>query len=784
MQPRFALYVFLSTYFMAGFGFVPRLLLAPPRGGDGLALAAGSLLGVVLALAYGTLWRKAPYTPLHDQLTTVLPPAAARSLAAAFGLTYLTWGSLAILFSADVAIRFLGAPALLSLPVFLFAALALYGSRLPFSKLLLAVEVLALLGILVLLLSLPPTLAQPHTRWDLAWRHLLRPGVPAYGQIAAAFVPFSGTLALAGFLHVLEPPKRLFPYALVFLFLAVAYVFLYLLPLSLLGPELLARAPHPWLSAASAVRLYLSPMEQDFLTLVLVTLTSASLAATVFWAASLRLFETALFGESAKRKGARGTTPELDTPVFLGMRPQRFFPWLFLAVSGLFLLPLLWNLLGTEGTYRAAAAFFAVLPAIELAALVVFGLFVRLSPQKRPSQGPRRGFRGGKAALVALFLGGSAAFAAGCNYRDIEQHAFVIAVGIDGPAAEGEKSEPDRKIPPASEKDHEGPPATGEKAPEAKKKRREDLRFTFKVVIPSPEIKKGENRFLLLETEASGFAEAVENLRARSSSSLDFSHLNIVVIGEDAFLDRTLGELLDGFFRREEIKVTAIVAVGRPTARDVLRIKPPDERIPGSNLLSLLERTGEDNPALYPAELFDVGRRLLEPDFDPVLPVVTAREQGYRIDSLYVCDKTRPRLELRGEEAVLLNALLRERIPLSVRADDALLVSPPGRWRAELRVEDKTTLHLRIWADAAVEENPDGTPKPELEARAGKALAETARIVLQKIAEEGFNPYGLPRPRTTPSPEPAGSALRFRDIRVDASVRIVDRGSLEVKTNR
>ncbi|RKQ88473.1 hypothetical protein [Brockia lithotrophica] len=758
MQPRFALYVFLATYFMAGFGFVPHLLLASPAG-DGLALAAGSLLGIVLALAYGTLWRKAPYTPLHDQLTAVFPSPAARPLAAAFGLTYLAWGSFAILFSADVAIRFLGAPAYLSLPVFLFAALALYGARLPFSKLLLAVEVLALLGILVLLVSLPPTLTQPHTRWDLAWRHLLRPGLPTYGQIAAAFAPFSGTLALAGFLHVLEPPKRLFPYALVFLFLALAYVFLYLLPLSLLGPELLSGAPYPWLSAASAVRLYLSPMEQDFLTLVLVTLTSSSLAATVFWAASVRLFEAALFGESAKRKGARGTTPELDAPAFMGMRRQRLFPWLFLAVTGLVLLPIFWNLLGTEGTYRAVAMFFDVLPAAELVALLVFGLFVRLPPQKRSPQGARRGFRGGKAALVALLLGGSAAFVAGCNYRDIEQHAFVIAVGVDGPGVTESTSVP-------------------------KKHETEGLRFTFKVVIPSPEIKKGENRFLLLETEASGFAEAVETLRTRSSSYLDFSHLNVVVIGEDALSHRTLGELLDGFLRREEIKVTAFVAVGRPSARDVLEIKPPDERIPGSNLLSLLERTGEDNPDLYPAELFDVGRRLLEPDFDPVLPVVSVEKQGYRVDSLYVCDKARPRLELRGEEAVLLNALLRERIPLSVRVNGALLVSPPGRWRTELWLEDGTTLHLRLRVDAAVEENSDGLPKSELEARAAKTLAETAQTVLQKVGEEGLNPYGLPLSQTAPSSKVAKAPRRLRDVRVEVFVRIVDRGSLEVHTNR
>ncbi|HHO81597.1 MAG TPA: hypothetical protein ENN00_01930 [Bacillaceae bacterium] len=257
-----------------------------------------------------------------------------------------------------------------------------------------------------------------------------------------------------------------------------------------------------------------------------------------------------------------------------------------------------------------------------------------------------------------------------------------------------------------------------------------------------------------------------------------------MVIGEDALSNRTLGELFDGFLRREEIKVTAFVAVGRPSARDVLEIKPPDERIPGSNLLSLLERTGEDNPALYPAELFDVGRRLLEPDFDPVLPVVTVEEQGYRVDSLYVCDKTRPRLELRGEEAVLLNALLRERIPLSVRVNGALLVSPPGRWRTELRLEDGTTLHLRLRVDAAVEENSDGLPKSELEAHAARTLAETAQTILQKVEREGLNPYGLPLSQTAPSSNVAKAPRRLRDVRVEVFVRIVDRGSLEVHTNR
>jgi len=775
VQPRFALYVFLSTYLMAGFGFVPHLLLAPQRGGDGLALAVGSFLGIILALAYGSLWRKAPYASLHEQLVTILPPAAAQPLAAIFGIVYLIYGGLAILFSTDISIRFLGAPAVFSLPVFLFAALVLYGSRLPFAKLLLAIEVLALLGILVLLLSLPPTLSQAHTRWDLAWRHLLRPGMPTYTQIAAAFVPFSGTLALTGFLHVLEPPKHLFPYALAFFFLAVAYAFLYLLPFSLLGPELLSQAPYPWLSAASAVRLYLSPMEQNFLTLVLIALASASLAATVLWAVALRLFETALFGQSNKRKTNPTNPPTSSNGTsFLGMRQQRLIPWLFLVGFGLLLLPLFWTFLGTEGTYRAAAMFFASLPAIELVTLLIFALFVHKSPQSQ-SKGEKRNRRAG---LVVLIFGASVILASGCNYRDIEQHAFVIAVGIDAISngAEKDKGKHDQGISISSD-------AVKTKDSELEKKQEDPLHFTFKVVVPSPEIKKGENRFLLLETDASAFAEAAENLRTRSTSILDFSHLNIVVIGEEAFKHHTLGELLDGFFRREEIKASTFMAAAQPTAHDILAIKPPDERIPGSNLSSLFERTGEDNPALYPAELYDVGRRLLEPGFDPVLPIVSAQEQGYRIDSLYVCDKTRPRLELRGEEAVILNALLFERVPLSTRVDGALLVSFPGRWHVDLTAKNQT-LHLQIRADVSIEENPRGIANHELEAHASKVLEEASRKVLKKIVDTGLNPFGIPsradsQPQTNSSSESKNSLSHIRNIQVVATVHIVNRGNLK-----
>lgn len=223
--------------------------------------------------------------------------------------------------------------------------------------------------------------------------------------------------------------------------------------------------------------------------------------------------------------------------------------------------------------------------------------------------------------LLLLLLLLTALLLSSCAFRDIDKRAFIITIGID----------------------------EGEKKP---------YRVIIKVALPNPDIKAGENNFQIFSEEDAYVGEAVKRLSTKVEKQLDFSHMKMILLGEN-LVKKDVRQVLDWFFRKEEIQRVALVAAARPDAFTLMKIKPKGERIPSDFLFLAFEESGSLSPYIITTHLFDLYRRLYEQGLDPILPIIEKNdEKGMTIRKAYMMNKKKGMKELADEETEILNFLL------------------------------------------------------------------------------------------------------------------------------
>lgn len=222
----------------------------------------------------------------------------------------------------------------------------------------------------------------------------------------------------------------------------------------------------------------------------------------------------------------------------------------------------------------------------------------------------------------------------GCAYKDIDKRAFVVSIGVD----------------PAPRKDET----------DMSDENRDIYDVTLKVAIPTADIKSGENRFVLYSATGQTIAEAIHKVTPMIEGELDFSHTKLIFFAKTLAEKVKLTDLIDWFVRMETIQDIALVALAEPSAKDVLSLSPPTERLPANSLFTALDGSGTTAPTIVHSPLIDVYRRLYEPGLDPYLPIVQADgKKKFKIDRVALFDKERIRLVLDSEDTEWFNFLTR-----------------------------------------------------------------------------------------------------------------------------
>ena len=162
---------------------------------------------------------------------------------------------------------------------------------------------------------------------------------------------------------------------------------------------------------------------------------------------------------------------------------------------------------------------------------------------------------------IVIFI--LALFCTGCAFKDIDKRFFVVAVAFD-------------------QSDNKDKP----------------IKVTLKLGVPFAQVEPGKSNLDQIESaDSKTVSGAVELLEARTDKKLDFSHAKIFIIGE-GLAKENVKDVTDWTFRQRDVQQIAYLSIGSPTALNVLKVKPPSERLPGNALFLSFGDEGADSQYL------------------------------------------------------------------------------------------------------------------------------------------------------------------------------------------
>ncbi|WP_404332396.1 Ger(x)C family spore germination protein [Mesobacillus maritimus] len=309
-------------------------------------------------------------------------------------------------------------------------------------------------------------------------------------------------------------------------------------------------------------------------------------------------------------------------------------------------------------------------------------------------------------------------FQSGCGFKDIDKRIFVLSIGVD-------------------HTDNEERP----------------YRVILKLAVPSGSIKQSGTEYTYLVGESESFSTAIRNLKTQTDKELDFGHAKVIVFGED-ILHHELEEIMDFFLRRRDIQLVSWVAIGQPSAENVLKAEPESEMAGSHALFNLFDQNGVESPLVVTTYLFDFRRRVLERGIDPILPVLFANEDKKRIDvnRAIVVNGNKKRVELNPKQTTIYNLLSNnsKRFDVRVKNDDlnftVAIDTSNVHFHINTETKQKPIIKMDIEMVGIIQEADVYTDSSKLQTYSkatSKTIEEDVLEVLKKFLEEGVDPLGF-----------------------------------------
>ncbi|WP_042202426.1 Ger(x)C family spore germination protein [Paenibacillus camerounensis] len=304
----------------------------------------------------------------------------------------------------------------------------------------------------------------------------------------------------------------------------------------------------------------------------------------------------------------------------------------------------------------------------------------------------------------------------GCEYKDIDRRIFVVAIGIDSGEAE-------------------------------------DFKVSLKLAIPQGEVTKIDEKMQIITEESNSISEALRLMKSRVEKELDYVHCKSLIIGE-GLAGRDIRHVLDWAVRRRDIQLILNFAVGRPEALDVLKVKPPSERIPSNSLIMAMSGQGTESPFIASVYSYQLMRDVYEQGKDPILPVIEAEgETQFRIDKIALLDKQKVQLVLNPEESRLFNLLTRPdlRTNFPARVDDSefqyYTESSKSAYKIISSEPGAPVVRYKIKINGIVEENSTQelithNLLEQISDAGEEALEQSVEALLEKIKKKRLDPFG------------------------------------------
>lgn len=308
----------------------------------------------------------------------------------------------------------------------------------------------------------------------------------------------------------------------------------------------------------------------------------------------------------------------------------------------------------------------------------------------------------------------------GCGTKDIDKRFFVVSLGVD--TVEGNKTQ---------------------------------FRFSFKMAVPKSRLRHGDSEFVIMSVESETVAGATAKLKTLVDKEPDFGHLKLVVFSEDT-AGRGLLPVTDWLHRYSDIQKICWLAIGRPTAREILAYKPKSERYPSNNLFMTFDHSGAETDTAITQYIFSFGRDVTEPGIDAVLPVIQDEKQALGISRAAVFGGDKLALILKPEETKLLNIMKRTAPEVELNLADGLgeglehAAVHGFKVGASYRLEEGERLAIRmnLKVRGELEEIHPHTVLTEeqiknVEMAAEAYLTSHAKSLLEKCRDGGLDPVGF-----------------------------------------
>ncbi|REK75884.1 Ger(x)C family spore germination protein [Paenibacillus paeoniae] len=318
------------------------------------------------------------------------------------------------------------------------------------------------------------------------------------------------------------------------------------------------------------------------------------------------------------------------------------------------------------------------------------------------------------AAVITLFL--VLLSLSGCGFKDIDKRFFVVGTGIDW---SGNKSKP--------------------------------YRITLQLAIPSPKIEPGASKIQYETIDAPSIAEGVRMLKAYVDKELDFGHCKMMIIGEE-LAKRDINQSIDWMLRRRDIQSVATMAIGRPTAENVLHVQPASERYPGNALLLSFGADGTESSYNYAETLSGLSRRVTEKGMDPVLAIITNDgKESYVINQVALFDKSKIKMILSPTETQMFNQMSDHFTKASMHGmfKGTPMVIAINQLNSSFQIHknnDPLLINMRIKMDVVFEEAPNGlfeSPWGPVEDALSLEYEKATVTLLKKIQKHGIDPFGF-----------------------------------------
>ncbi|MFJ7727667.1 Ger(x)C family spore germination protein [Neobacillus sp. NPDC097160] len=305
---------------------------------------------------------------------------------------------------------------------------------------------------------------------------------------------------------------------------------------------------------------------------------------------------------------------------------------------------------------------------------------------------------------------------AGCGFKDIDKRFFVVSIGVDV-------------------------------AKNSSKKYLVSLKFA----IPS-ESKGTSTDSIIVSEKADSMSEAVRIIKTKVDKEIDFSHAKVVVFGEEIVMQKGNAGINYWFTRRRDIQEIAWVAIGKPSALEVLKVKPKSERIPSNAMFLALGKEGSESPYVFSEFLFDYKYRLIERGIDPLLPIIEAKKDLLEINTVGLFNKNQLKMTLEPEETKILNFLRKreEKSANKITKGKTKVIIDTNKLKAKYKIltpkGKEPFIKVKVSIDGTLEETTRRVSNAQLsvyEKAAEKSMNKEIEALLVKIQKANLDPIGF-----------------------------------------